>query len=204
MEIQCTQNLKKTWEKCRSTLLCIVLLALLRCSSKFSSALKLQKACWQVLYFFYKVRQTLERSKTTIQYLRMSKWWSFMHLICLSNKKKHCEREIHIGCFQAFLAVVWLKMNQNYLYWNEWHRSWTFHWDFAVQEVAWWQLRSCGSLNSTDNSSCLYVSTISPKSQRNDNSALLELRHRKSRVLIVQVLYLETVKQHIFIIHHIE
>ena len=111
-------------------------------------------------------------------FTRQKRWSLLMHLFCLSNDKKHCEREIH-GYFQALLV------NQNCVR-NQWYRSWTFRLDFASIDGynSWLQV----SLNFTDNNwHCLYVSTAPSKSRRKDNSALLELCHWKSRVWIVQV-----------------
>ena len=71
------------------------------------------------------MRQTLgDRTiKDHNLFARQKRWSLLMHLFCLSNEKKHCEREIH-GYFQALLV------NQNSVR-NQWYRSWTFRLDFA-------------------------------------------------------------------------
>ena len=100
-----------------------------------------------------------------------------MLLFCLSNEKKHCEREIH-GYFQALLV------NQNWCEESMVHKldiSSRLCIDRRLQLVA----SSFAKFYRQQH--CLYISTVPSKSRRKDNSALLELCHWKSRVWIVQV-----------------
>ena len=79
--------------------------ALVKCSFKFPSAINLHKARWQVLkVIFWGKHLYDQRPQSNHTAKRCS---LLMHLICLLNEKKHCEREIH-GYFQALLVV-----NQN-------------------------------------------------------------------------------------------
>ena len=127
------------------------------------------------------MRQTLgDRTiKDHNLFARQKRWSLLMHLFCLSNEKKHCEREIH-GYFQALLV------NQN---WCE--ESMVQKLDISsrlcIDLRRRLQLVASSFAQFYRQQHCLYVSTVPSKSRRKDNSALLELCHWKSRVWIVQV-----------------
>ena len=103
-------------------------------------------------------------------------------LFCLSNEKKHCERNSWVfpGFTRCKSELVW-GINGT----EVGHFVWTLHRSTARRRLQ--ELVASSFAEFYRQQHCLYVSTVPSTSRRKDNSALLELCHWRSGVWIVQV-----------------